>query len=65
MNISLNIRKETKLVKKIRWYTYKITTTLASNYAILQNLVTNKSLDIAICQNDKIYELSHLNINEY
>ena len=43
MNIYVNIRNKTKLVKKLRWYTNKINTTLADNYPILQNLVPNKS----------------------
>ena len=48
MNINVNIRNNTKLVEKLRWYTYKINKTLADNYLILQNLVSNKSWDIAI-----------------
>ena len=44
MNINVNIRNKTKLVKKKRrWYTYKINMTLADNYPILQNLLSNKS----------------------
>ena len=43
MNINANIRNKTKLVEKLRRYTYKIKTTLADNYPILQNLVSNKS----------------------
>ena len=39
MNINENIRNKTNLVKKIRWYTYKINMTLADNYSILQNLL--------------------------
>ena len=31
------------MVEKLRWYTYKFNTTLAANYPILQNLVSNKS----------------------
>ena len=42
MNINVNIIKKTILVEKLRWYTYKIITTLAANYPILQNLVPNK-----------------------
>ena len=48
MNINVNLRHKTKLVKKLRWYTVKITTTLAANYPILQNLVPNKGLGIVI-----------------
>ena len=48
MNINVNIRTKTKLVDKLRWYTYNINMTLADNYPILQNLVPNKSWDIAI-----------------
>ena len=48
MDINVNIRHKTKLVEKLGWYTYKINTTLADNYPILQNLVPNKSWDIAI-----------------
>ena len=48
MNINVNMRNKTKLVKKLRWYTYKINMTLADNYPILQNLLSNKSIDIAI-----------------
>ena len=43
MNINVNIRKKTKLIKKISWYTYKINMTLAENCPILQNLLSNKS----------------------
>ena len=43
MNINENIRKKRKLVERLRWYTYKITTTLAVNDPIFQNLVPNKS----------------------
>ena len=43
MNINVDIRNKTKLVEKLRWYTYKIHATLADNYPILQNLVPNKS----------------------
>ena len=43
MNINVNIWNKTKLVEKLRWYTYKITTMLATNYNILQNLVPNQS----------------------
>ena len=39
MNINVNIRNKTKLVEKLKWYTYKINRTLADNYPILQNLV--------------------------
>ena len=42
MNISVNISNKTYLVGKIRWYTYKITTTPAANYSRLQNLVPKK-----------------------
>ena len=35
--------KKKKSVEKLRWYTYKITATLAANYYILQNVVLNKS----------------------
>ena len=31
MDINVNIRNKTKFVKKLRWYTYKIHTTLAYN----------------------------------
>ena len=48
MNININIRNKTELIEKLRWYTYKINTTLADNYSILQNLVPNKSWDRAI-----------------
>ena len=43
MNINVNIRNKKKLVEKLRWYTYKINRTLAINYLILQNLVSNQS----------------------
>ena len=43
MNINISIRNKTKLVEKLRWYTYKINTTLAANYPILENLESNKS----------------------
>ena len=43
MNINVNIRNKTKLVKKIRWYTYNINMMQADNYPILQNLLSNKS----------------------
>ena len=42
MNINVNISNRTKLVEKLRWYTYKIYMTLDENYPILQNLVPNK-----------------------
>ena len=42
MNINENIENKRKLVEKLRWYTYNITTTLAANYLILQNVVPNK-----------------------
>ena len=48
MNINVNIRNKTKLVEILRGYTYKINMTLAENYSILQNLVSNKTWDIAI-----------------
>ena len=48
ININVNLRYKTELLEKLRWYTYKITTTLAANSPILQNLVPNKSWDIAI-----------------
>ena len=65
MNINVNKRNKTKLVEKLRWYTYKINMTLADNYPILQNLVSNKSWYIAISSNDIIYEFYYLNIHEY
>ena len=40
-------------------------TALADNYPILQNVVSNKSWDIASWSNDKIYEFSDSNIHEY
>ena len=43
MNINVNIRNKTKLVEKLRWYTYEINMTQADNYPILQNLVSHKS----------------------
>ena len=43
MNINVNIRNKAKLVKQLRWYTYKINMTLADNNPILQNLLSNKS----------------------
>ena len=43
MNINVNIRNKTKLVEQLRWHNYKVNTTLADNYHILQNLVQNKS----------------------
>ena len=58
MNINVNIRNKTKLVKKLRWYTYKINMALADNYHILQNL-------LSFGQNDKVYEFYNLNIHEY
>ena len=42
MNINESIRYKRKLVEKLRWYTFQITSTLAANYPILQNLVPNK-----------------------
>ena len=48
MIINVNIRNKTKLVEKLSGYTYKINMTLADNYPILQNLVSNESLDIVI-----------------
>ena len=32
MNITVNIRNKTKLVEKLRWYTYKITCLSTTNY---------------------------------
>ena len=45
MNINENIQNERKLANKLRgyWYIYKITTTPAAQYLILQDLVPNKS----------------------
>ena len=43
MNINVNTRKKTKLVEQLRWHNYKVSTMLADNYRILQNLVPNKS----------------------
>ena len=37
-----------KIGRKKKGYTYKITTTAAANYLILQDLVPNKSWDEAI-----------------
>ena len=48
MNININIRNKTKLVEKIKVVYLQITKMLASNYPILENLVPNKSWDIAI-----------------
>ena len=42
MNINVNIETRQNWYKKLRWYTYKINMTLADNYPILQNLVSNK-----------------------
>ena len=42
MNINVKLRHKTKSVEKLRRYTVKITTTLAANFPILQNLVPNK-----------------------
>ena len=64
MNINVNIRNKTKIGKKIRWYTYKINMTLADNYPILQNLLSNKSWDITIWSNDKKYEFYYSNIHD-
>ena len=47
MNINVNIRHQTKFLEK-RWYTFKISRTLAANYPVLQNLVPNNRLDLAI-----------------
>ena len=65
MNINVNTRNKTKLVEKLRWYTYQINTTLADNHPILQNLASNKSGDMPFDHNDKMYEFSNLNIHEY
>ena len=43
MNINVKIGNKTKLVKKTRWYTYKINMSLAENYPILQHLLSNES----------------------
>ena len=43
MNINRNIRNERKFAEKIKGYIYKITTTPAAKYLILQDLVPNKS----------------------
>ena len=44
MSINVNIRLKTKLVENLRWYTFKITGTLADIYSIFKkNLVPNKS----------------------
>ena len=49
MNINVNIRLKTTLVENLRWYTFKITGTLADIYFIFKkNLVPNKKCDIAI-----------------
>ena len=42
-----------------------ITTTLAANYPILQDLVSIKVETMPFDQNDKIYKLSNFNIAEY
>ena len=65
MNVNVNIRNKTKLVEKLRRYTYKINSTLADNYPILQNLVSKKVETLPFDQNDKIYEYYNLNIQEY
>ena len=65
MNINVNIRIKTKLVEKLKWYTYKIATTLAANYPIFQTWYQIKNKTWSFDQNDKIYELSNLNIHEY
>ena len=43
ININLNIRNKTKLVDKLRWYLFQITSTPAAYYPRLQNLVPNNS----------------------
>ena len=43
MNINVNIRNKTKLVEKLRWYTYKITCMSTTNYHRLQNLAPSKN----------------------
>ena len=43
MNINENIHDKRKLVEKLRGYTYKITSTSATNYLILHDLVPNKN----------------------
>ena len=48
MNINVNIRNKTKLEEILWGNTFKSTRTLVANYPILQNLVPNKRLDIAI-----------------
>ena len=41
MNINESIRDKTKLAKKLRWYTFKITYISTAYYRRLQNLVPN------------------------
>ena len=41
-----------KLVEKLRWYTYKITSTSVANYDKLQNLVPKKCDTLSFGQND-------------
>ena len=43
MNINLNIKHKTKLVEKLRWYTYKMSYMSAVYETRIQNLVPNKS----------------------
>ena len=48
MNINVKIRNKKRLVEKWRWYTYKMSYTSAVYKTRLWQLVSNKSLDIAI-----------------
>ena len=43
MNINAKLRNKTKLVEKLRWYNYKITTTIAANYHYLTKRGKNNS----------------------
>ena len=42
MNIDENVRNKTKLVEKLRWYTYKMSYASVAYQPRLQNLAPNK-----------------------
>ena len=48
LNFNLNVRKERKMVIKLRGCTYKITHIVAANIPRLPHLVPNQSYDILL-----------------
>ena len=48
MNTNVNVRNKKKMAEKLRGYTYKMSYMSAAYKPRLQNLVPNKSCDIAI-----------------